>query len=319
MAPKTVAHYVNKIVNLQREAENKSEAVKRYALFPILDEKAYEFYNKQEEIHWTELEAEFVADRKHYDSASPQIKKIIDTILAFFLSGDGAISDNIIFRFLLECKTYEEKAMFISQLHIELVHAATYGLAAFTFKREENAMAELIESAQNTPCVKHKMEFMEKWQLADVPRYQRLVAFACAEGIFFCTLFAIIFWFRSQGMFPNFIFFNELISRDESLHRDWGAYLFGQEISDLLAPYEKGSEEYNRLYDEIKDNVYKIISEALEIEDEFADHILDESLEDLNAIDLKTYARLISDNLLVELSYNSHYNVRNPFTWLDDI
>ena len=319
MASKTIAHYVNKIVQLQKEKENGPDAIKRYALFPILDAKGYEFYKKQEITHWSEDELDFVGDRKSYDASSPQVKKIMDTILAFFLSGDGAVSDNLLYRFLLECKTYEEKAMFISQLHIELIHAATYGLAAFTFKRDPQTMAELIESAQNTPCVKHKIEFMEKWMLADKPRYQRLVAFTCAEGIFFCTLFAVIFWFRSKGLFPNFILANELIANDESLHRDWGAYLFEKEITEILSAYIKDSPEYNAKYEEIKKAVYEIIQEAISIEDEFTDHILDSDLEDLNAKDLKTYARLIADNLLTQLSYSSHYAVRNPFTWLDDI
>jgi ribonucleotide reductase beta subunit family protein with ferritin-like domain len=316
---KNVAYYVNKIAALQREKEEGPDSVKRYALFPILDEKGYEFYQKQEITHWSESELDFVSDRKHYDAASPQIKKIFDTILAFFLSGDGVVSDNIVYRFLMECKTYEEKAMFISQLHIELIHAATYGLAALTFKRDPQAMAELIESVLNTSCVKHKIEFMEKWMLVDRPRYQRLVAFACAEGIFFCTLFAVIFWFRSKGWFPNFILANELIANDESLHRDFGAYLFGQEITEILSAYEKNSEDYNRVYNEIKESVHEIVNEAILVEDEFVDHILDHQLEDLNATDLKTYSRLIADNLLSQLSYSSTYKVRNPFTWQDDI
>lgn len=314
-----VIYHINKIAEIQEAQEDNKEAIKRYALFPILDEKGYEFLVKQELTHWVDSELDFVGDRKWYDSASPKVKKIFDTILAFFLVGDGAISKNIIFRFLLECKTYEEQAMFISQLHIELVHALTYGMAAFTFKKDPEAMAELIESAQNTECVKRKMEFMEKWMLADRPRYQRLVAFACAEGIFFCTLFAVIFWFRSKGWFPNFILANELIGNDESLHRDWGAYLFGQEISEILAPYEKGSEEYNRLYNEIKTSVYEIVFDAVSVEDIFADYILEENLEDLNAHDLKTYSQLIADNLLAQLAYSTHFNVKNPFTWLGDI
>ena len=316
---KTLTYYINKIAKIQEKEESLTEAVKRYALFPILDEKGYEFYQRQEITHWSESELDFVADRKWYDPATPLVRKIFDTILAFFLVGDGVVSKNIIFRFLLECKTYEEQAMFISQLHIELIHAATYGLAAFTFKRDPQAMGELIESAQNTNCVKRKMEFMEKWMMADRPRYQRLVAFACAEGIFFCTLFSVVFWFRSKGWFPNFILANELIGNDESLHRDWGAYLFGQEITLILSKYEKGSDEYNLVYEEIKSAVYEIVLDAVSIEDEFAEYILEESLEDLNAIDLKTYARLIADNLLCQLSYTSHFNVRNPFTWGDDI
>lgn len=316
---KSLIYHINKISKIQEKEELTDESIKRYALFPILDEKGYEFYQKQEITHWSESELDFVADRKWYDQATPQVKKVFDTILAFFLVGDGVISKNIIFRFLLEAKTYEEQAMFISQLHIELIHAATYGLAAFTFKRTPESTAELIESAQNTECIKKKVNFMEKWMMSDVPRYQRLVAFACAEGIFFCTLFAVIFWFRSKGWFANFILANELIGNDESLHRDWGAYLFIKEASLILSQFEKDSKEYNDAYDEIKSTVYKIVIEACEIEYEFADYILDNNLEDLNAADLKTYAELITDNLLCKLSYSSYYNVSNPFTWLEDI
>lgn len=317
---KNIAYYVSKISDIvEKEEENSPDAIKRYALFPILDEEGYKFYKKQEITHWSEDELEFIVDRKWYDVASARVIKAIDAILGFFLVGDGGVSDNILYRFLLECRTYEEKSFFISQLHIELVHAATYGLAAFTFKRTPQAMAELIELAQNLPCVKRKMDFMKKWTLHDRPRYQRLVAFACAEGIFFSSLFAVIFWFRSKGWFPNFIAANELIANDESLHRDFGAYLFGQEISLLLSKFERGSEEYNNLYNEIMKNVLEIVLEAVDIEDEFIDYILDEPLEDLTAKDLKTYTRLITDNLLVQLSYQQHFKVRNPFTWLDDI
>jgi ribonucleoside-diphosphate reductase subunit M2 len=316
---KDIAYYVEKITQLQKASLTGPDSVKRYALFPILDEGAYEFYTKQEITHWTESELDFTADRQSYDQASPQVKKIFDTILAFFLSGDGAISENIVFRFLLECKTYEEKAMFISQLHIELIHAATYGLAAFTFKRDPKAMAELIESVEGIPCVSEKMNFMDKWTTSSRPRYQRLVAFACAEGIFFCTLFAVIFWFRSKGWFPNFILANELIANDESLHRDWGAYLFGREINELLGKYDKNSQEYKKLYQEIKDSVYEIVLGSVAIEDNFADYILSDAVDDLDAKGLKMYARLIADNLLVQLGYSTHFNAKNPFTWLDDI
>lgn len=313
-----VSYHIKEISKILEKKELE-DPVKRYALFPILDEKGYEFYQRQETTHWSESELDFVADRKSYDSSSLQIKKIVDTILAFFLVGDGVISKNIIFRFLLECSTYEEQAMFISQLHIELIHAATYGLAAFTLKRNAEEMGELIESAQSTPCIKAKVDFMEKYMLSSRPRYQRLVAFACAEGIFFCTLFAVIFWFRSKGWFPNFIFANELIAKDESLHRDWGAHLFAKEISQMLEKYEKGSEEHNKLSEEIRQAVLEIIQEAISIEDMFSEHILESNLEDLTSDKLKIYARLTADNLLSQLSYSAHYNVVNPFTWLNDI
>jgi ribonucleoside-diphosphate reductase beta chain len=321
---KTVSHYINKISKLIEDQEVKDEKIKRYSLFPILDEESYTFYQKQENIHWSETEMDFIADKPHYDNAPKRYKRIMDIILAFFLPGDGAISKNIIFRFLLECESYEDMAMFISQLHIELIHAATYGLAAFTFKQDEKAMAELIEMVENVECIKRKIAFMEKWMLSDAPRYQRLVAFCCAEGIFFCTLFAIIFKFRAFGWFPNFIFANELISRDESLHRDYGAHLFRREIAKILSQYEKDSKEYKEKYEEIKKFTHEIVSEALDVEYGFVEFILleddvDDTKDDLTVDDLKTYAQLMGDNLLVQLSYSSVYKVKNPFTWLNDI
>jgi ribonucleoside-diphosphate reductase subunit M2 len=44
---------------------------------------------------------------------------------------------------------------------------------------------------------------------------ERLVAFACVEGIFFSGSFASIFWLRERGVMPGLTFSNELISRDE--------------------------------------------------------------------------------------------------------
>lgn len=315
---KSITYYINKIDKIHSE-NIKDSQVKRLALFPVLDETSYSFYQKQETSIWSSNELDFVADQKWYDNASKQHQRIIDTILAFFLSGDGAISQNIVFRFLLECGNYEEMAFFISQLHIELVHADSYGLAAFTFKRNDAGMTELIELVENAECVKAKLDFMQRWSLADKPRYQRLVAFACAEGIHFATIFAIIFWYKSKGWFPNFILANELIAKDESLHRDWGCYLFEREINKILSKFEKDSDEYNTTLAKIKAEVYEIVDEAVNVEFLFADHILNEAVDDLNATDLKTYAKLIADNLLVQLSFSSTYRVTNPFTWLDEI
>lgn len=318
-SPDNTIYHINEITRIQEKKEESTEAVKRYALFPIVDEASYEFLVKQELTHWTDTELDFISDRKDYEEASPGIKRLLDTILAFFLVGDGAISKNIIFRFLLECDTYEEQAMFISQLHIELVHAMTYGMAAITFKRDPEALAELVETAQNTECIKAKIKFMEKWMLADRPKYQRLVAFCCSEGIFFCTLFNDVFWLRSKGLFTNFVFGNELIASDESLHRDNGSHLFIVEIKKILSWYVFGTEEYTRMYNEIYETVKSIILEAVTIEDMFSEYILPEPLEDLNATDQKQATRLIADNLFVQLGYKSYYNVTSPFTWFNDI
>src|SRR5579885_2442548 len=67
---KSIAYYINKIVSLQKKAcEN--EPVKRYALYPILDDEGFKFYTKQESIIWSEQELNFVGDVKDYDNSNP--------------------------------------------------------------------------------------------------------------------------------------------------------------------------------------------------------------------------------------------------------
>ena len=56
---------------------------------------------------------------------------------------------------------------------------------------------------------------------------ERLVAFACVEGIFFSGSFCAIFWVKNWGLMPGLTFSNELISRDEGLHCDFTCLLYG--------------------------------------------------------------------------------------------
>jgi ribonucleotide reductase beta subunit family protein with ferritin-like domain len=55
---------------------------------------------------------------------------------------------------------------------------------------------------------------------------QRVVAFACVEGIFFSGSFCAIFWLKKRGLMPGLTFSNELISRDEGLHTDFACHMY---------------------------------------------------------------------------------------------
>ena len=55
---------------------------------------------------------------------------------------------------------------------------------------------------------------------------ERLVAWACVEGIFFSGSFCSIFWLKKRGLMHGLTFSNELISRDEGLHCDFACLLY---------------------------------------------------------------------------------------------
>jgi ribonucleotide reductase beta subunit family protein with ferritin-like domain len=294
------------LINQLAEITSKKKDLTRYSFFPIKDEKAFEFYKRQEAAVWSANEMDFIRDKKDYERLEPRLKHLVDMILGFFAPGDGLIAQNIVFRFLLECETFEEQAMFITQLFIELVHAETYGMTIMVFHPREEDQHRIFRLCEELPCVKAKADWMNKYMYADIPKSMRYLAFSACEGIFFSVLFSIIFWFRSKGILQNFIFSNEQISKDEGLHRDFGAYLFRKEIE-------------NHPYDGWEKQADQILDEALEIEIEFLKALVPEPIDELNAESLADYARLVSDSLRVQLGLTQKYKIKNTLTWMNDI
>ena len=78
------------------------------------------------------------------------------------------------------------------------------------------------------PAVQAKAAWAMKWICADAPFAQRLVAFACVEGIFFSGSFCAIFYMKKRGLLPGLCFSNELISRDEGMHTMFACLLYSK-------------------------------------------------------------------------------------------
>ena len=70
---------------------------------------------------------------------------------------------------------------------------------------------------------------------SNIPFCERLVAFACVEGIFFSGSFCAIFWLKKRGLMRGLTFSNELILRDEGLHCDFACLLYSM-LKHLLEP-----------------------------------------------------------------------------------
>lgn len=300
---KQIAYHLREISKLLQKKNAMKSTSENYSLFPIKDELSYQFFKTQEAAVWSSNEMDFVRDKTDYQNLTLAEKKLIDMILGFFAPGDGLISQNILFRFLLECETYEEMSAFISQLFIELVHAETYGLMIATLLPTEEERNRVFQMCNEHVYLKKKTEWMEKYMYSDEPKPIRLAAFAIAEGLFFTILFVIIFWFRSRGILQTLIFSNEQISKDERLHRDFGCMLFKRYDGSLY-----------------KTKVLEMIREAVEIECEFIESLLPDPIKELNKEDLKIYCTIVADNLLVEMSFDGiwHATLPKSLSWVVD-
>jgi ribonucleotide reductase beta subunit family protein with ferritin-like domain len=304
---KTTSPSVVSLINQLAEITSKrKDTTTRYSFFPIKDEESFAFYKSSESMIWSANEMDFIRDKKDYENLEPRLKHLVDLILGFFAPGDGLIAQNLVFRFLLECETFEEQATFIVQMFMELVHAETYGMTIMVFHPREEDQKRIFSMCEELPCVKAKTDWMNKYMYADIPKSMRYLAFSACEGIFFSVLFSIIFWFRSKGILQNFIFSNEQISKDEGLHRDFGAFLFRREIQ-------------KNPFDGWESQAEKILDEALEIELEFLKALVPEPIDDLSYESLTDYAKMVSDNLRVQLGLQQKYKIKNTLTWMNDI
>jgi len=186
---------------------------------------------------------------------------------------------------------------------MENIHSETYSLLIDTYIKEQAQRTYLFNAIETIPCIKKKADWAVRWiQDKNSTFAQRLVAFAAIEGIFFSGSFASIFWLKKRGLMAGLTFSNELISRDEGLHTDFACLLFS-----------------HLKHRPSKQAVQDVITEAVEIEQEFLTEALPCALLGMNANLMKQYIEFVADRLLVALGNDKVYKSTNPFDFMENI
>lgn len=195
----------------------------KYSLFPIESETgklSERYFVLQETQLWIASEINMAKDHEEYPSLPPRYQEIYADLLAFFAPGDGLVSENVT-RFVNECINFSDTSFFTVQNYIENVHARAYGAAIVNVIPDQKTIDSIIESVDVVSAVKGKSDYLKKYIESDIHPTLRFLAAACTEGIFFVSLFAIIFYMKSKNRMNDFIFLNEQVAKDEKLHRDY--------------------------------------------------------------------------------------------------
>ena len=148
-------------------------------------------------------------------------------MFAFFAASDGIVNENLAIRFYSDVTAAEARS-FYSDANAHRNHSLrNLQLLIDTYITNDNEKNELLRAAETLPIVKKKAQWAMKWLGAEATFAERLLAFACVEGIFFSSSFCAIYWIKDhkQGLLPGLCFSNELISRDEGLHTDFAIML----------------------------------------------------------------------------------------------
>ena len=200
-----------------------------------------------------------------------------------------------------DVKLAEARAFYAFQIFMETIHAEMYALLIDSFVQNSETKNKLFNAIDNFECIGKKAQWAMKWIESDTATFaERLLAFACVEGIFFSGAFCAIFWLKKRGLMPGLTFSNELISRDEALHTEFAILLFHMLIN---VPSEK--------------RVFEIVKEAVDIERQFICEALPCRLIGMNSLSMGQYIEYVADRLLVQLGYGKMFNAINPFSWME--
>ena len=257
-------------------------------------------YKKAQASFWTAEEIDLSVDVGDYEKLTAAEKHFIRHVLAFFAASDGIVMENLAGQFMNEVQIPEARAFYSFQLFDEQIHSETYSLLIDTLIKDEAQKTEAFRAIQEIPAVEKKAQWAAKWMDPSRSYAERLVAFACVEGILFSGSFCAIYWLKKRGLMPGLSFSNELISRDEGLHTDFACLLY--------------SMLQNRLPKQL---VHDIVWEAVDVELQFICAALPCDLIGMNNNQMGKYIQFVADRLIKALGYDALYFTKNPFDWMD--
>ena len=274
----------------------------RFTVFPIQHEHLWSMYKKAQMSNWTAEEIDFSKDMDDWVNLSENEQHFIKYILAFFAGSDGIVFENLNNNFASEIQYTEARSFYAYQEHNEMVHGETYSKLIDKYIKSSSEKKQLFEAIQTIPCIENKAKWAMKWFNRDRSFGERLLAFACVEGIFFSGSFCAIFWLKKRGLLPGLCFSNELISRDEGLHLEFAIELFK-----MLKHKPNAS------------IIEEIVKDAVKIEKDFITDALPCSLIGMNSEKMSEYIEYVADRLLKQSGHDKIWGTKNPFDFMENI
>ena len=270
---------------------------------------AYEYWKKQQQVHWMPEEIPLGEDLKDWAvSLSPSERSLLSQIFRFFTQSDIEVADNYMERYSTVFKPTEVKMMLSSFANMETIHIAAYALLLETIGMPESEFGAFMEYE----AMRDKHNYMQQFGVetnADIARTLAMFG-GFTEGL---QLFA------SFAMLMNFPRFNkmkgmgQIVSwsvRDESLH-----------CEGITKLYHAFNKETGAVTKSVADDIVDCCKTVVGMEDRFIDLAFEMvPVEGMTPDDIKAYIRVIADWRLRQLELPTVYGVKeNPLPWLQQM
>jgi ribonucleoside-diphosphate reductase beta chain len=271
----------------------------RTQLFPIRYPELWKARQDHKASFWTAEELDLRPDMTDWEKMTPEERHYISTVLAFFGISDFIVTEHLETDFVSRITIPEAQMFYQLQTFMESEHTLTYALLLETYITDAQERSRLLNGVKTIPTIGKKVAWCKKW-MDQGDFVQRLVAFSMVEGIFFSGSFCSIFWLKKRGLMPGLTLSNQLIARDEGMHRDFACLLYRNYIVNKLP---------------VKD-LYEMLDEAIQIEKEFVCECLPVRLIGMNQELMCQYIDYVAEHLLLNLTSIQRKQVDNPFDWM---
>jgi ribonucleoside-diphosphate reductase beta chain len=268
---------------------------------------AFEFWRKQQQVHWIPEEVPLGEDCKDWATKLNDAERnLLTQIFRFFTQSDIEVQDNYLERYGRVFKPTEVKMMLSAFANMETIHIAAYALLLETIGMPESEFGAFMEYQ----AMRDKHDFMQQFGVdteADVLRTLAMFG-GFTEGL---QLFA------SFAMLMNFPRFNkmkgmgQIVSwsvRDESLH-----------CEGVIKLYHAFAKETKALTKGVADDIIDCCKTVVTMEDKFIDLAFEQGpVQGMTPDDIKAYIRYIADWRLRQLELPEVFGgvKENPLPWL---
>jgi len=270
---------------------------------------AYEFWKKQQQVHWMPEEVPLGEDCKDWAvKLSDAERNLLTQIFRFFTQSDVEVGANYMKNYMPLFRPVEVSMMLSSFSNMETIHVAAYALLLETIGMPDSEFSAFMEYKEMS--AKHDYLGQFGVETNEDIAVSMAVFGAFTEGL---QLFA------SFAMLMNFPRFNKMKGmgqivtwsiRDESLH-----------CEGMIKLFHTFCAETNVMTDELREKIRECCRTVIALEDKFIDLAFEMGpVEGMTPTDIKNYIRYIADWRLGQLKLEPIYGItKHPLPWLSEI
>ncbi|MCF8500995.1 MAG: ribonucleotide-diphosphate reductase subunit beta [Rhodospirillum sp.] len=252
---------------------------------------AYEYWKKQQQVHWMGEEIPLGEDLKDWASSrvSDQERNLLTQIFRFFTQSDVEVSDNYLKRYMPIFQPLEIQMMMAAFTNIETIHIDAYALLLKTLGMPRTE----FEAFHDYAAMRDKADYMHTFGVETVADVSRTLAMfgAFTEGMSLFASFAMLLNFPRHNKMKGMGQIVTWSVRDESLH-----------CEGIIRLFHAWNHETGALTKAVKDDILDVAKTMVGLEERFVDLAFElGAVGGMTAEDIRGYVHYICDWRLAQL------------------